>query len=43
MARREDFATLDPAQRHYLISRGLDEIEVTAISAAERAPQEMAA
>jgi succinate dehydrogenase/fumarate reductase flavoprotein subunit len=43
MARREDFATLDPAQRHHLISRGLDEIEVTAISAAERAPQEMAA
>ena len=43
MARREDFATLDPAQRHHLISRGLDEIEVTAISAADRAPQEMAA
>jgi succinate dehydrogenase/fumarate reductase flavoprotein subunit len=43
MHRREDFATLDPAQRHHLISRGLDEIEVTAISAAERAPQEMAA
>jgi succinate dehydrogenase/fumarate reductase flavoprotein subunit len=43
MHRREEFGALDPAQRHHLISRGLDEIEVTAIPAAQRAPQEMAA
>ena len=43
MHRREDFGVLDPAQRHHQLSRGLDEIELTVIPAAERAPQEMAA
>jgi succinate dehydrogenase/fumarate reductase flavoprotein subunit len=43
MHRREDFGSLDPAQRHHLISKGLDEIQVRAIPAAEREPQEMAA
>jgi succinate dehydrogenase/fumarate reductase flavoprotein subunit len=43
MHRREDFGSLDPAQRHHLISKGLDEIQVRAIPAADREPQEMAA
>jgi succinate dehydrogenase/fumarate reductase flavoprotein subunit len=43
MHRRDDFGALDPAQRHHLISKGLDEIQVRAIPAAERAVQEMAA
>jgi len=43
MHRRGDFGSLDPAQRHHLISKGLDEIQVTAIPAADREPQEMAA
>ena len=43
MHRRGDFGSLDPAQRHHLISKGLDEIQVTAIPAADRESQEMAA
>jgi succinate dehydrogenase/fumarate reductase flavoprotein subunit len=43
MHKREDHPALDPAQRHYLVSGGLDEVHVTIHEAAEHPPQEIAA
>jgi succinate dehydrogenase/fumarate reductase flavoprotein subunit len=43
MHKREDFPKLDPAQRHHLVSTGLDEIEVSVAPGSERPLQEMAA
>jgi succinate dehydrogenase/fumarate reductase flavoprotein subunit len=43
MHKREDHPRQDAAQRHHLVSAGLDEIEVTASAAAARSQQEMAA
>jgi succinate dehydrogenase/fumarate reductase flavoprotein subunit len=43
MHKREDHPRLDDAQRHHLISSGLDEITISRHPAAERAAQEMAA
>jgi succinate dehydrogenase/fumarate reductase flavoprotein subunit len=43
MHKREDHPRQDAAQRHYLISAGLDEIQVTARPAAARPLQEIAA
>jgi succinate dehydrogenase/fumarate reductase flavoprotein subunit len=43
MHKREDHPRLDTAQRHHLVSAGLDEVRVTAQAAAERSQQEMAA
>ncbi len=43
MHKREDRPRLDAAQRHHLISAGLDEVKVTVHPAAERSQQEMAA
>lgn len=43
MHKREDYPRLDVAQRHHLISAGLDEVNVTVHAAAERSQQEMAA
>jgi succinate dehydrogenase/fumarate reductase flavoprotein subunit len=43
MARREDFAKLDPKQRHHIVAAGLDEIVVRTVAAAPRELQEMAA
>ena len=43
MHKREDYPRLDPAQHHYLVSAGLDDVEVTIGPAAERSLQEIAA
>jgi succinate dehydrogenase/fumarate reductase flavoprotein subunit len=43
MHKREDYSTLDPTQRHYLVSAGLDDVEVTTRPPAERSMQEIAA
>lgn len=43
MHKREDYPALDAAQRHYLVSAGLDEVHVTSSSASERSLQEIAA
>ena len=43
MHKREDHPALDPAQRHCLVSGGLDEVHVTMHAAAEHPLQEIAA
>jgi succinate dehydrogenase/fumarate reductase flavoprotein subunit len=43
MARRADFAKLDPAQRHHIISSGLDEVVTRTVAASPRALEEIAA
>jgi succinate dehydrogenase/fumarate reductase flavoprotein subunit len=43
MHKREDHPRQDAAQRHHLVSAGLDEIQITVRSAAERPQQEIAA
>src|SRR5580698_5016619 len=43
MHKREDHPRQDTAQRHHLVSAGLDQIQITMRSAAERPQQEIAA
>jgi succinate dehydrogenase/fumarate reductase flavoprotein subunit len=43
MHKREDYPAIDAAQRHYIASAGLDDVEVSVREAAHRPFQEIAA